>query len=141
VEIKQLIVNQDLKEVNLRKSLNFGHTFGHAFESFLQQNGNLQLHGYCVAWGMLCEIFLSFVKLNFPKEILLNFNQFVKEYYGSFNFSCKNYENIYDLITHDKKNADNHINCTLLSNIGQVLINQKISKNEIFEALDYLREG
>jgi 3-dehydroquinate synthase len=141
IEIKQIIVNQDLTEKNIRKSLNFGHTFGHAFESFLQQNNSPQLHGYCVMWGMLCEMFLSFVKFDFSKEILLKLNQIIKEYYGFFNFSCKNYEKIYEIITHDKKNTDNKINCTLLANIGQVLVNQQITKEDIFEALDYLREG
>jgi len=65
----------------------------------------------------------------------------IREYYGAYNFDCKQYETLYELMTHDKKNESADINFTLLSNVGEIHINQTASKEEIFECFDYLREG
>ena len=141
IQIKERIVEQDPKEENIRKALNLGHTFGHAFETFSYRIGKPLLHGYAVMWGLLCELYLSHIKLNFPKEDFLRLKQLIKEYYGSFYFDCTQYDEILELMTHDKKNETGAINFTLLADIGVVQINQTATKNEIFECFDYLREG
>jgi 3-dehydroquinate synthase len=141
IEIKERIVREDPKEKGLRKALNLGHTFGHAFESLSYKTDHPALHGYAVIWGLLCELYLSHIKLDFPKEEILRLRDMIKEYYGFFAFSCKEYEALYELMTHDKKNDSNKINFTLLSNVGDVHINQTASKDEIYECFDYLREG
>lgn len=138
--VKEEFVTQDPKEENIRKALNFGHTFGHAFESLSYEQQKPALHGFAVAWGMLCELYLSHIKLNFPKEILLIYRQILKEYYGFYTINCKDYERIFELMTHDKKNESSNINFTLLSNIGEIKINQTATKEEIFEILDFYRE-
>jgi 3-dehydroquinate synthetase len=141
LETKERIVKQDPKEENIRKALNLGHTFGHAFETFSYRIGKPLLHGYAVMWGLLCELYLSHIKLNFPKEDFLRLKQLIKNYYGSFSFDCTQYDEILELMTHDKKNETKAINFTLLSDIGVVEINQTATKDEIFECFDYLREG
>ncbi|MDR0811440.1 MAG: 3-dehydroquinate synthase [Paludibacter sp.] len=141
VAIKENIVAQDPQERGLRKALNLGHTFGHAFETFSYRTARPLLHGYAVLFVLICELYISVVKLNFPKEELLKIRYLAKEHYGSFDFSCENYEAFYNLMTHDKKNETAEINFTLLSAIGDIHINQTATKNEIFECLDYLREG
>lgn len=141
IAIKERIVKQDPKEENIRKALNFGHTFGHAFESFSHRIGQAQLHGYAVMWGMLCEFYLSHIKLDFPKNTLLLFRRFMNEYYGSFNINCNQYDELLELMTHDKKNETKEINFTLLDDVGKICINQTATKDEIFECLDYFREG
>jgi len=138
IEIKARIVNQDPTERGIRKALNLGHTFGHAFETFSYQIGKPVLHGYAVIWGLLCELYLSHIKLNFPKEDISKLNRLIQEYYGWFHFDCKQYETLYKLMTHDKKNESEAINFTLLSDVGEVHINQTASKEEIFECLDFL---
>lgn len=138
--VKEEIVAQDPKEKNVRKALNFGHTFGHAFESLSYEQRKPALHGFAVTWGMLCELYLSHIKLNFPKEILLLYRQILKDYYGFYTINCKDYERIFELMTHDKKNESSKINFTLLSNIGKIKINQTATKEEIFEVLDFYRE-
>ena len=140
-KIKERIVELDPFESNIRKALNLGHTFGHAFESYSYRVKRPVLHGYAVMWGMLCELYLSYVKLNFPKEELLRLKYLIKEYYGTFAFSCTEYEALFELMTHDKKNDTKEINFTLLGNIGDIQINQTASKEEIFESLDFFREG
>ena len=141
IRIKEFVVEQDPYEANIRKALNLGHTFGHAFESWSYRTQKPALHGYAVMWGLLCELYLSFIKLNFPKEKLLQLKYLVKEYYGTFEFSCSEYELLFELMTHDKKNDSKKINFTLLTDIGDIRINQTATKEEIFECLDFYREG
>jgi len=141
VRIKERVVEQDPFEANIRKALNLGHTFGHAFESWSYKTQKPVLHGYAVMWGLLCELYLSFVKLNFPKDELLRLKYLIKEYYGSFEFSCKEYDSLLELMTHDKKNDSKEINFTLLADIGDIRINQTATQDEIFECFDFFREG
>jgi 3-dehydroquinate synthase len=137
IRIKERVVEQDLYEKNIRKALNLGHTFGHAFESFSYRINRPVLHGYAVMWGLLCELYLSVAKLNFPKDDLLKLKYLIKEYYGTFNYDCNDYETLFELMTHDKKNETSEINFTLLSEIGDIVINQTATKNEIFECFDF----
>ena len=65
----------------------------------------------------------------------------MKEYYGTFNFNCKDYDSLLEIMTHDKKNESKEINFTLLADIGDIRINQTATNEEIFECLDFLREG
>ena len=141
IRIKERVVEQDPYEANIRKALNLGHTFGHAFESWSYKTHKPVLHGYAVMWGLLCELYLSFVKLNFPKDELLRLKYLIKEYYGSFEFSCKEYDSLLELMTHDKKNDSKEINFTLLADIGDIRINQTATQDEIFECFDFFREG
>lgn len=141
IRIKEKVVEQDPKEQHIRKALNLGHTFGHAFESLSYRIKKPALHGYAVMWGLLCELYLSHVKLNFPKDELLRLKYMMKENYGTFHFDCNQYEELYELMTHDKKNESKAINFTLLSNIGEIQINQTADKEEIFECFDFFRES
>lgn len=141
VQIKERIVAQDPTEKNIRKALNLGHTIGHAFETFSHQTGRPALHGYAVMWGLLCELYLSHGKLNFPKDELLRLKYMTKEFYGMFAIDCADYDILYELMTHDKKNDSVEINFTLLSDIGEIHINQTATKAEIFDALDFYMMG
>ena len=141
VQVKEDIVEKDPYEQNIRKALNFGHTIGHAFESFSLKTEHPVLHGYAVAWGMVCELYLSHLRCGFPKEALRTTIQFIKENYGSLYFTCDDYDTLYDLMKHDKKNvASGVINFTLLGGIGDIRINQTASQEEIYELLDFYRE-
>jgi len=140
VLIKERIVKEDPTEQGIRKALNLGHTFGHAFESFALETKHPIQHGYAVAYGLVCELYLSFVQLGFDKNVLIKTAYFIKEHYGVFPFDCKQYDRLYELMQHDKKNESATINFTLLSNIGNIEINQTASKEDIFEALDFYRE-
>ena len=141
VQVKEEVVKIDPFEKGIRKALNLGHTIGHAFESFALESGNPVLHGYAVAWGLVCELYLAHMKTNFPIDKMRQTIQFIKEQYGRLTFNCKNYNQFYELMRHDKKNASaDQINFTLLSEIGEVRINQTASKEEIYEALDFYSE-
>ncbi|MBR6030678.1 MAG: 3-dehydroquinate synthase [Bacteroidaceae bacterium] len=141
VAIKERIVEEDPTEKGLRKALNLGHTAGHALESLALEQGRPVLHGYAVAWGLVCELYLSVVKCNFPMDKLRQTVHFIRKNYGSFAFDCKQYDRLYEFMTHDKKNEGGIINFTLLGGIGDIRINQQATKEDIFEMLDFLREG
>lgn len=140
VKVKEHVVNVDPRENGIRKALNFGHTFGHAFESWALKH-NPMLHGYAVAFGMVCELYLSAIKTNFPSDKMRQTVAFIKENYGTLNITCDDYEELIELMTHDKKNKAGVINFTLLGGIGDVKINQTATEEEMKEALDFLREG
>ena len=140
VGVKKRIVREDPEEHGIRKALNFGHTAGHAIESLSFQQNRPVLHGYAVAWGLVCELYLSCKRLGFPHETMLQTAAFIKDHYGVFAFDCKQYETLYELMTHDKKNTGGVINFTLLSGIGEIHIDQPASKEEIFDMLDFYRE-
>jgi len=140
VHIKEEIAKQDPRERGIRKSLNLGHTVGHAFESLSHQRGNPVLHGYAIAWGLLCELYLSAKFLDFPKEVLQQFGRFVHEEYGIFYIDCKDYPALYESMTHDKKNESKDINFTLLSNIGKIQLDQTANQAQIEEMFDFYRD-
>ncbi|EJX01475.1 3-dehydroquinate synthase [gut metagenome] len=140
VQVKEEIVAQDPYEKGIRKALNLGHTVGHAFESLALAENRPVLHGYAVAWGMVCELYLSHLRVGFPKDKMRQTIQFIKESYGIFHFDCKKYEQLYAYMTHDKKNTSGIINFTLLKEIGDICINQTADKETIFEMFDFYRE-
>ena len=140
IGIKENIVKQDPLEQGIRKALNLGHTVGHAFESLALEENRPHLHGYAVAWGLVCELYLSHLKVGFPIDKMRQTIQFIRETYGVFPFECKQYNRLYEFMTHDKKNTSNSINFTLLSDIGDIHINQTATQKEIEEMLDFYRE-
>ena len=141
VAVKERIVDEDPLEHGIRKALNLGHTVGHAFESLAMAENRTVLHGYAVAWGLVCELYLSVHHTGFPKDKLWQTLQFVKENYGKFSFDCKQYDRLYELMTHDKKNTAGVVNFTLLGEVGDIRINQTATREEIFDMLDFYREN
>ena len=166
IAVKERIVAEDPHEHGIRKTLNFGHTIGHALEEFaLQQAGGAVvstaptnqttggaaispapknrplLHGYAVAFGLIGELYMSARKAGFPTERLHQTTRFIRENYAQTEFTCNDYPTLLNLMRHDKKNTSGVINFTLLHNIGDIRINQTATDEEICEALDFIREG
>ena len=140
VAVKQRIVTEDPTEQGIRKALNLGHTAGHAFESFALKHQPI-LHGYAVAYGLVCELYLSCIKTGFPSDKMHQTVNFIHEHYGKMSITCDDYPQLMELMTHDKKNVAGMINFTLLGGIGDIRINQTATKDEIYEALDFYRES
>ncbi len=140
VKTKQQVVRQDPFEKGLRKALNLGHTFGHAFETWCMRQGHPVLHGYAIAWGLVCELVMSNQQVGFPSQILYDIARYVKENYGPLVFTCNDYPALYELMTHDKKNEGDEIMFTLLHNVGDAALNYTASKDQIFATLDIYRD-
>ena len=140
VRVKERIVEEDPTEKGIRKALNLGHTIGHAFESLAMQRKPI-LHGYAVAYGLVCELYLCVMKTGFPVDKMRQTVKFILENYGRMPITCDDYPALLELMTHDKKNTAGIINFTLLGDIGDIRIDQTATKEEITEALDFYRDG
>lgn len=141
VAVKERIVAEDPKEQGIRKALNFGHTVGHAYESLSFRKGRPILHGHAVAAGLVSELYLSHRACGFPSDKLQQVVRYIRDYYPPFPFDCKDYDTLYELMTHDKKNEGGIINFTLLAHIGEVRINQSVAKPLVMESLDFYRDS
>ena len=140
VQVKVDIVARDPNEQGDRKALNLGHTVGHAFESLAAKRGKPVPHGYAVSWGLVTEAVLSHILLKFPSEDVHRLGNFVRDNYQDFPFTCDDYDDLLDLMRHDKKSRDGEISCTLLAAIGDYRIDQTVAPDDVTAALDILRD-
>tara|TARA_B100001027_G_scaffold188414_1_gene141489 strand:+ start:565 stop:1671 length:1107 start_codon:yes stop_codon:yes gene_type:complete len=139
-KIKKIVVEKDEKENGLRKILNFGHTFAHAYEASLGYSKKLN-HGEAVILGIQ-----SAIKFSLKKNVL-NVNEYdlIKKHIDSSNlpndlkkyFSLKDLNKIYNFMTKDKKNNSDRINLILLKKIGKPIINKKYIKKNL---INFLKE-
>ena len=138
VALKQAIVAQDPLEAGPRKLLNFGHTVGHALESYLlTQPGREALHGEAIAAGLVCESWLSVQHGLLSAEELDKIETFVFSVFDKLSFVGLETEAIAEFALQDKKNAGNTINCTLLNGIGNGVYDQPVTLAEIADSLRY----
>jgi 3-dehydroquinate synthase len=140
VEIKNEVVTQDPYEKGLRKILNFGHTIGHAIESYsLKHDQNPLLHGEAIAIGFICEAYLS-VRYNTLTETELNeVASVILHYFPKYKLDQASFGAMTDLMQNDKKNADGRINFSLLNKIGECSTDIFCAESEIEESLNYYR--
>ncbi|MDY0089063.1 MAG: 3-dehydroquinate synthase [Flavobacteriaceae bacterium] len=138
VEIKNMIVLQDPKENNIRKSLNFGHTLGHAIEGYFLEFNEKQtlLHGEAVAAGMILESYISLKKELISTAEYLEIKSVIKDIYTDISFTEQDIQEIIKLLIFDKKNEYGKIQFVLLDGIGKVKINQIVENELIFEAFE-----
>ncbi|CAN1538850.1 AroB 3-dehydroquinate synthetase [Flavobacteriaceae bacterium] len=140
VEIKNNIVMQDPMEKNIRKSLNFGHTLGHAIESYFLENQNKTtlLHGEAIAVGMILESYISLHKNLITPEEYNQIKKTLKSIYDDIIFEEKDIDPILELLIHDKKNEYGTIQFALIEGIGKIKINQLVENELILKAFqDY----
>jgi len=129
VKIKAGVVSQDEKESGLRKILNLGHTFAHAFETELKFAVK---HGEAVTAGVICALLLS-NKLGFLSEEKLNtYIKLPLKIILPSKFTGLNKNNLYKIMQHDKKNRNGKIKFVLISEIGKLLLDVEAGKKELF---------
>ena len=142
IEIKNKIVSQDLKENGIRKALNFGHTLGHAIESYFLESENKKqvLHGEAIAIGMILESYLSYKLELISKDSYAEIKYIITDVFEKISFNDSDIQKILDLLIFDKKNEFGNIQFTLLNKIGESKINQTVDKSLILLAFeDYLK--
>jgi len=140
VRIKEEIVSKDPKEQGLRKILNFGHTIGHAIESYsLAHSTKPLLHGEAVAFGMIAELYLSVKRTGLNKDAFEEMSNYLKIIFGSFPWVNVDIDILYRYMLNDKKNSDNSVMFVLLENIGKAVFDINCSFDEINEAINYLK--
>jgi 3-dehydroquinate synthase len=138
VLIKNKVVLEDPHEKNIRKSLNFGHTIGHAVETWSLINDKDSLsHGEAIAIGMICEAYLSYKKIGLSSEELAEITQTLSNLYPRYELKMEHSDTLLEYMLKDKKNQNGKINCTLLSAIGQFNIDNICTNDELLEGLNY----
>ncbi len=141
VEIKNGIVKSDPKEEDNRKVLNFGHTIGHAIESWSFESDEVTLlHGEAIAIGMICESYVSYRKAKLSELSLREITSFLLSSFNPAKIDSFAFNRLIELMKHDKKNEKGEINFTLISAIGKAEINRNISADIIRESLKYYYE-
>ncbi len=141
VAIKNEVVLQDPTEQNIRKMLNYGHTLGHAIESYFleSEDHKLLLHGEAIAIGMILEGFLSFKLTGLPKSDLEDIKTTFLSHYPKVAFSPRDIQEILKLLKFDKKNAHGNINFVLLKSIGETVIDIKVAQDLLEESFAYYK--
>lgn len=141
INIKNDIVLEDPTENNKRKLLNFGHTVGHAIESFSLKNENILplLHGEAIALGIICESYISYKNSGLSVDELEEIAHAILDFYAPYPITNVDYDSLLVLMGNDKKNDSNGINFTLLSSIGEGQINQSADEKIIKASLDYYK--
>ncbi len=139
VVIKNNIVEQDPTEKGLRKTLNFGHTLGHAIESHCLQSDNRRklLHGEAIAIGMVLASFFSVKKLGFSPSKCDEIKSIFEQYFEKQNFTEEEINQIINLMKFDKKNSHGNINFVLLENIAQPKLDCLVENELIYRAFEY----
>lgn len=138
VEVKNYFVTEDPLDTGFRKVLNFGHTIGHAIETFSYQNDKeILLHGEAIAIGMICELYISSKITRFPKSEMDEVIHYITSQFKHYPLRSGNFDLILDIMKHDKKNTGSTFNFTLLTTIGNSMINQEVDSKLILESLRF----
>lgn len=133
--IKEKIVLQDPAEKGIRKILNFGHTIGHALETyFLDDPAQRLLHGEAVAWGMLLEARLSYQKIGLPAADFQQIKSVIMRHYLPIQWHENMLSELIQIMYQDKKNEGHEFRFTLLPKIGRATQDIICSEAEIKDA-------
>lgn len=140
VEIKKKVVEQDPTEKGLRKILNFGHTLGHAIETFFLPQGKKRLfHGEAIATGMVCESYIAYTRGLIDERTLEQIEEFVFSIYGKVDIDVADFDTIIGLTLQDKKNKGKEVRFSLINAAGSCLYDIVVTKNEMKKALEYYK--
>ncbi|ALL07631.1 3-dehydroquinate synthase [Pedobacter sp. PACM 27299] len=138
VEIKNEVVTEDPQEKGRRKILNFGHTIGHAVESYALINDKAPLtHGEAIAIGMVAEAYLSSTNNTLTSEELEDITRYILSIYPAYHIKKESFTDLLGFMQSDKKNEHGQIMFSLLSKIGVCDYNCIVTEKDILEALAY----
>lgn len=140
VGIKRTVVMADFQERGIRKALNFGHTIGHAVESYLLPTEVPLLHGEAIAVGMIAEAWLSYQCCGLPYESLIQIVDLVNSHFDACQLPATADVDLLALMRQDKKNKDDRINFSLLATIGEAVVDQSVAESYILESIRFYRE-
>lgn len=136
ISIKKVVVEEDPFEKGERKILNFGHTIGHAIESFsLTNDDDALLHGEAIAIGMLAEAYLSMKYCGLNEEDYQHIKHEIESRFSLRNYDQESHEKMVDLMRNDKKNEEDQIRMSLLQSNGKATYNINVSEDDCFLAL------
>jgi len=142
IAIKNSVVLEDFEEKNVRKTLNFGHTVGHALESLFLEDSNKEklLHGFAVAHGMIIEAYIAYKKGFITEVFYEEIKEVITGIYPTISLTAADIEMVLSLMLHDKKNAFGQLNFSLIKDGGACTYDQVVERDLILEAIEaYLK--
>jgi 3-dehydroquinate synthase len=139
VTIKSNVVAKDPREGGWRKILNFGHTLGHAIESYFLKSTSREslLHGEAIAIGMIMEAYLSHEVCQLPLEKAQEIKDTFLHFFGKIEISDSEMQEILPILKFDKKNASGAVNFVLLEDIGKPIPDKKANNELIIKSLEF----
>lgn len=137
IRVKTNIIEQDPFEGGLRKKLNFGHTVGHALESYFFQSTPIS-HGHAVALGMIAESFISMKRGILSKEAYKDIESTIIRSFPMIELNADDVSIVISLMYQDKKNIAGQIRSCLLEGIGTCSFDHHLTEDEIGESLFHL---
>lgn len=138
VELKGRIVEKDYKESGLRKVLNFGHTIGHAMESYSFEKDNTPLlHGEAIAIGMICEAYISHKVCGLSRSSLDDITAYLHSAFNHYRVDPTDYHKLIEFMKHDKKRIGQAMNFALLNSIGNPVPEKEVGIEVIIDGLNY----
>ena len=140
IMIKNEFTSADPTEKGVRKMLNFGHTIGHAVESYSFNTDKPLLHGEAVAVGIVCELYLSNHYMGFPIQSLIEVAKIIGLYFQPFRFSMDIYKTLIELMHHDKKNTEGKISFSLVSGFGKYQYDVHCTYEDICQSFSFYNQ-
>jgi 3-dehydroquinate synthase len=141
IDIKNNIIKLDPYEKGLRKILNFGHTLGHAIESYAYYSKNYSItHGHAVAIGMILVAHISNNLLDFEYTNVNLIKKEVLKKYRMIKFNSHAIRKIIDYLKFDKKNTNGMVNYVLIDAIGSTRLDIQVPNQLVLEAFAYYME-
>ncbi len=137
VQFKSGIAHTDQQETGIRKILNFGHTVGHALESYFLGSRKPLLHGEAIAIGMIVEAHIALQKNMLSRQNLEEIKDYILSQYGKHKLPAIN--QVMKLVAHDKKNREAKILMALIESIGHAQWDVEVVESEIGQGLEYYR--
>jgi len=139
VAIKQHVVAIDKKEGGLRKTLNFGHTIGHAVETFYLDGRKHLLHGEAIAIGMICESYLSHLITGISLEEVDQIKSHLLTIYERQDIDDLDTDRLFKYMENDKKKVGGRISFSLLDKVGSCTWDQHCDRSMIIQSLEYYK--
>ena len=138
IDVKNEITRNDVNEKGLRKILNFGHTIGHALETYLIDNHKEIRHGEGVAMGMLSALYLSEKYCGLNHQITSDYKDLYAENFNRFDLNGIPVEELMEIMRHDKKNEGGDIRFVLIEDYGKPVYDVVVKPEDIVDSISYL---
>ncbi len=136
IRLKNKIVLKDPFDKGIRKSLNFGHTIGHAIEALMLTGASPLLHGEAILIGMIIESHLSYQKKLISKSAYTEIKSTFSTSFPKPSVKIPDVQAIIKMIRNDKKAQKKSFNFSLVARIGNCKIDVSVSESQIVQAIN-----
>ena len=134
------IVKHDAFEKGIRRNLNFGHTIGHAFESFFLMKDRPVTHGLAIAAGMYCETYISSKKHGFGCDVVNDIVSMINLNFHHLDISHDQIPELFEIMMQDKKVRGGKLQFSLLKRLGKTVHNCEVDDELVKESLYFYIE-